>query len=294
MILRLIILLLLCSPILGETIVRASRIVPSATVELRDPRSLSVGADGMLFIADTGHHRILALDSTGQLVMETGGFGSEHGQFQWPRKIIADRGAAVWVLDYGNRRIEKFSRAMEYQGTLLIPSEDESPPRQIEELALSPQGDLYVFDLDGGRVLLYDPLFRVQAELGQSRGGEFISALTRMTFVSGIGLVWWERGAETVRIADPLLTEIRTLNLKASSPSSMVLTSADSCLVFGTRDFLNSWCDPAVSPDTFAMLSAHPDLSLKRLDDIAFANRSTMYALDGVAGAIYLVSLSER
>jgi len=238
---------------------------------------------------------VVAMDSTGKLVVESGGFGTEHGQFQWPRKVIADRGTAVWVLDYGNRRIEKFSRALEYQGTFFIPGDDASRPRQIEEMAVSLQGDLYVFDRDGGRLLRYDPLFRVQAELGQDRGQEFISALSRMTFVPKLGLVWWERGRPAVRLADPLLTQIRTLSLSDEGfAASIVLAASDSCLIFGTAQALRSWCDPALPADSLFSLTAYSGLNLKRLDDIAFANRQTMYVLDGLAGAVYRVSFSER
>jgi hypothetical protein len=293
--LQFILVFVFCTGALAQAILGVTPVLPSATIELRDPRSLSVAADGTLFIADTGHHRVLAMDATGKLVVESGGFGTEHGQFQWPRKVIADRGTSVWVLDYGNRRIEKFSRTLEYQGTFFIPSDDDSRPRQIEEMAVSPQGDLYVFDRDGGRLLRYDPLFRVQAELGQDRGQEFISALSRMTFVPKLGLVWWERGRPEVRVADPLLTQIRTLRLNYDgSAASMILAASDSCLVFGTSKALRSWCDPALPPDSLFSLTADPGMNLKRLDDIAFANRHAMYVLDGLAGAVYRVSLSER
>src|SRR5512133_1973685 len=59
-----------------------TQIVPSPTVTLRDASDLSISAEGLLYIADTGHHRVLAVDSTGKLVMETGGFGDTPGQFQ--------------------------------------------------------------------------------------------------------------------------------------------------------------------------------------------------------------------
>jgi streptogramin lyase len=277
---------------MAVSIARA-QIVPSVTVQLRDARSLSVSADGRIYVADTGHHRVIVMDSTGQLLVETGGFGTEHGQFQWPRKVIANRGAAVWVLDYGNRRIEKFSRTLEYQGTLLIPGDENSRPRQIEEFALSPQGDVFVYDRDDGRLVRYDPLFRIEAELGQSRGSEYISALTRMVFVRDIGLIWWERGAENLRIADPLLTQVGTLTLGTHFDRSLVLSVADSCLLFGTTLRLEEWCDAGIPPDTLDILAAIQS-ELKRLDDIAVSSNRRAYVLDGLAGAVYLVSLPER
>ncbi len=292
---RVLLVLILCTGATAQMITGVVPVVPSATVELRDPRSLSIASDGTLFIADTGHHRVLAVDSTGRVKVECGGFGTEHGQFEWPRKIIADQGTAVWVLDYGNRRIEKFSRSLEYQGTFVIPDDNSSVPLQIEEMAVSAQGDLYVYDRDNGRLLRYDPLFRLQAALGQDRGQEFISSLSRMTFVPKLGLVWWARGQAELRVADPLLTQVHTLALRLEAPvASLTLTTLDSCLVFSSASALWSWCDPALPADSLMSLAGNAELNLKRLDDIAFANRHTMYVLDGVAGAVYRMSLSER
>ncbi len=262
-------------------------------IELRDAQSISLAADGTLYIADTGHHRIVAVNDSGRVLYETGGFGNGHGQFQWPRKVIADRGAAVWVLDHGNRRIEKFSRTLEYQGTFTITSLDSDTPSQIEAFAVSPQGDLYVFDRDGGRLVRYDPLFRAQAELGPSSGTEFVSSVSQMTYATRLGVVWWERGSTRLRVSDQLFTQVRALDLRADY-QTVTLASSDTCAIVVLNDVLRLWCDLQAQPDSLFDLRVVPDLDLKRLDDIAVAADHSLYLLDGLAGVIYRLYLPKR
>ncbi len=282
-----------CQAAFAQSAEAWTQVLPTAAVELRDPHSISLAPDDLLYIADTGHHRVIAIDAAGNVRYETGGFGMAHGQFQWPRKVIANRGAAVWVLDYGNRRIEKFSRALEYQGTFVIPSQDGGATHQIEEFAVSPQGDLYVFDRDGGRLVRYDPLFRAQGEIGRQSGADFVSAISRMTYTQRIGLVWWERGGEQVRATDPLFTSVRSLHLDKPE-SHLVLAASDSCVLLATSENIRTWCDATSPPALLFDLKEFGNLNVKRLDDLALADDGSVYLLDGLSGALYRLSPATR
>ncbi len=259
--------------------------LPSTTVQLRDAADISVSAEGTLYIADTGHHRVIAVDSTGRLIAETGGFGGAHGQFQWPRAVIANCGNAVWVLDYGNRRIEKFSRSLEYQGTLPVDSAAGEDRSQPEAMALSPQGDLYVFDRDGGRLLRYDPLFTLQAELGRGGGSQFITNISAMAFVPGRGLYWWSRGSGTIDRADALLNPLTPLRLWGKV-DDMHLAAADTCLLYGTLRAVLMQCAASTPPDTLIFAEAFNAQGVKRLAGIAVA-ADLYYVLDGGANTVY-------
>jgi len=283
---------LLAASLSAAAEIRWTRIVPSPTVELRDPRSLSVAADGVIYVADTGHQRVVAFDSGGTLIVETGGFGDAHGQFQWPRAVVADRGNAVWVLDYGNRRIEKFTRLLVYQGTLEIRTSGEDHSSQPEALALSPQGDLFVYDRDRGKLLRYDPLFTLQAESGSGSGLQFISNVASMALVPGRGLFWWERGGGAVRRADALLNAAPPLPLRMGE-DDVHLSSADTCLIVAATRMVLRVCDQDLPPDT---LLASGDLN--GLGEIRIAAACVageiLYLLDKSAGAVYRVDYTSK
>jgi DNA-binding beta-propeller fold protein YncE len=272
--------------------IRWTRIVPSPTVELRDPRSMSVAADGLIYVADTGHQRVVAFDSSGTLVVETGGFGDAHGQFRWPRAVVADRGNAVWVLDYGNRRIEKFTRLLVYQGTLEIRIAGSDRANQPEALALSPQGDLFVYDRDRGKLLRYDPLFTLQAESGSGSGLQFISNVAGMAFVPRRGLFWWERGDGAVRHADPLLNAAAPLPLRISE-GDVNLSSADTCLIIASMQTVLRVCAQDSPPDTLLTSGDLSGLGEFRTTAACLAGE-VLYLLDKSAGAVYRVDYTSK
>ncbi|HEY3296033.1 MAG TPA: NHL repeat-containing protein [bacterium] len=289
---RLLVALLLWVPcaLFAQTAARWTKILPSATVQLRDPRCVSVSPEGLIYIADTGHHRVVAVDTTGRLVAETGGLGNAHGQFRWARAIIADRGNAVWVLDYGNRRIERFTRSLEYQGTFTITLPNDDTPHQPEAMAMSPQSDLYIYDRDAGRLVRYDPLFSAQAEIGSGGGSQFVTNVASIACVSAHGLFWWERGSNEIRHADGLLNPAAPLRLGAA-PEDLRLAPADSCLLYATPAGIFRQCLQAAPSDTLFSLAELSAAGVTHIAGLAMVPDHVLYVLDGGTAAVYRVNL---
>jgi sugar lactone lactonase YvrE len=268
------------------------KIVPSDTVQLRDPRAISLSREGLLYIADTGHHRVIAVDSTGKLVAETGGFGNAHGQFQWPQDIRADFGNMVWVVDYGNRRIETFSRSLVYQGTLEIKVTGDETRHQPEVIALSPQGDLYAFDRDGGRLLCYDPLYNLRAEFGGRSGGSFLTDVARMAFIPSRGLVWWVRGESVLHRSDLLLNPVDSYSLPVAD-ANLALAVADTGIIVGSMSGVWRVHLNRTSPDSLLSAAQLDDIGLRQLDAMAWV-KGVLFLLDGKAGTLFRITLQQN
>jgi len=89
---------------------------PATSAQLAWPQDVAVGADGCLYIADVGNHRIrkVALDGTIRTVAGTGvwGYGGDGGpatraQLARPRGVFVDADGSVFVGDTENHRIRK-------------------------------------------------------------------------------------------------------------------------------------------------------------------------------------------
>jgi sugar lactone lactonase YvrE len=89
----------------------------ATSAELDSPQGVAVGADGTLYIADTGNERIRAV-SAGQISTFAGngsvGFAGDGGaavgaSFRRPNALAIDASGALLVCDAGNERVRRIS-----------------------------------------------------------------------------------------------------------------------------------------------------------------------------------------
>jgi DNA-binding beta-propeller fold protein YncE len=161
---------------------KAFTLQPEAVIgqgELSKPRNAAVGADGRLYVADAGNHRI-AIFEDGQLVQSFGTNGDQTGQFNEPWGIAVDD-QAIYVADTWNHRVQIFSLTGEFitafgqSGTI---GADQATggggvffgPRAI---VLLPNNQLAVTDTGNHRIQIFD------------RAGNFVQAVGGLGALSG-------------------------------------------------------------------------------------------------------------
>jgi len=139
---------------------------------LTSPRNMEPGPDGLIYVADSGNHRIQVFDRDGQFVRGWGSFGSEPGQFNEPWGLAIDD-QYLYVADTWNHRIQKFT----LDGTLVgVFGQSGSPAAE------DPSGGLGLFFGPRDIVLLGDDRLLV-TDTGNhrlqelTRDGEFISVI---------------------------------------------------------------------------------------------------------------------
>jgi len=76
-----------------------------------EPEAVAVDSSGNIWVADSGHDRVLAFNSAHQFVRQFGSEGTGEGQFEGIRGIATNKEGDVYVSDYGNDRIQEFSPA---------------------------------------------------------------------------------------------------------------------------------------------------------------------------------------
>jgi DNA-binding beta-propeller fold protein YncE len=124
------------------------------------PRDITVSADGIVYVSDTGNKRIVLFDSDGNPISEFGEAGLAPGQFDEPVGIaIDDQGQLLFVADTWNQRIQSFMASTDYEYQPLNSwdivgwygqSLDNKP-----YLAVDSQGYIYATDPEGYRVLQF-------------------------------------------------------------------------------------------------------------------------------------------
>ncbi len=86
--------------------------------DLREPHAVTVAPNGILYITDTGNHRVRAFSPQGVEWRQWGSWGQEPGEFCFPAGIAADAGGRIYVADSGNHRIQVFRSTGEFERTL--------------------------------------------------------------------------------------------------------------------------------------------------------------------------------
>jgi phage tail-like protein len=136
---------------------------------LNQPRGLLILDDPhRLVVVDSGNHRILFFDLVDFRLRDVWGPsdatanptpGTQPGQFNTPWTVSADGDGNLYVLDYGNRRVQKFRRTGEpdlqfanrLQLSKLIPH-----PGALAVAGTGSSVNVFVFDIDAGALFVFD------------------------------------------------------------------------------------------------------------------------------------------
>jgi DNA-binding beta-propeller fold protein YncE len=120
--------------------------------EFNLPRDAVVGADGLLYVVDSGNFRIQVFDGDGKFVKTFGAIGRQSGQFSRPKEIAADSAGNIYVVDSAFGNFQIFSP----EGVILLDvggrSNNDAPAK-----FMLPSG--IAVDVDG-RIYMVDQFFR--------------------------------------------------------------------------------------------------------------------------------------
>lgn len=276
-----LLLVLYCTAAIAQTTVRVDTIVSAASTFLRKPAALAVGVDGILYIADTGNHRLLALDSIGTILFESSSGGSG-GDLRWPGDVTVGAAGKVLVSDAGNRRIVEYSRLLEWRGELTLTSAegDALEPRAI---AATPSGGLYAFESDEGELRRYDSFNTLIAKIG-GRSGRSLAGILDLSASDAGGVFWIDARDHAIYTTDALLSAPHRLT-STQFPLVHRVVAVDSSWIAVTDSGLARGDLRDAAPAWLSGL----DLGTSALADCDIAARSAqqLFLLDSRRGALF-------
>lgn len=165
---------------------------------LSDPTELAIDADGFIYVADTGGHKIVKFDSTGQMVDEMVGVNEPNNFYFRPVGIAVDSEQDI-VYSADGKNIQTFNT----DGEQL--DESWGQPEggdfgNITGIAIDKEGNLFVADWENDRIQKFNPAGELVASWGSqgSGAGEFdgVSAIA----VDALGNVYVTDGGNNHRV----------------------------------------------------------------------------------------------
>jgi tripartite motif-containing protein 2/3/tripartite motif-containing protein 71 len=83
--------------------------IGSGRGQFKDPRDVACDSTGMVYVADTGNHRIQVFTVEGVFLREFGWHGQGRGELDWPNGIAIDASDMVYISEHGNGRVSVFT-----------------------------------------------------------------------------------------------------------------------------------------------------------------------------------------
>jgi DNA-binding beta-propeller fold protein YncE len=150
--------------------------------QLMRPAGLAVEKNGNIIVVDSGNNRLQVFSPDGKFLAKCGSAGSGQGEFNEPWGITIDKDDNIYVADWKNHRVQKLTHdgkflmqigkygtvphapnafAVTYLGPYVSSQQaDEYPEAGVlnhpTDVAVDPDGDIYVSDWANHRVCIFD------------------------------------------------------------------------------------------------------------------------------------------
>ena len=148
----------------------------SAAGEMARPAGIAVDAEGQrIVVCDVTRHRLVIVDTAGQVIGEIGERGAEEGQFNFPTDVAIGPWGRLYVVDAMNFRIQILDPEGRAVLTFGVAGDGPGTFHRPRGVSVDRQGRIYVSDALFDVVQIFDGQGRLLMALGQrGRGpGEF-------------------------------------------------------------------------------------------------------------------------
>jgi RHS repeat-associated protein len=124
----------------------------SGETQMTEPQGIAIGAEGNLYISDTGNDRIDEYSSAGKHIRNFGKEGTANGQLKEPHQISTDSAGHVWIADSGNNRIEEFGSTGTFLSVFGKEGSTEGKLKAPKGVAIDSEGNEWVADTANSNV----------------------------------------------------------------------------------------------------------------------------------------------
>jgi hypothetical protein len=130
-----------------------------------------LGTQGTIYILDADENKVLLFSNLQDAPKTIGGFGWSSSSFDKPTGVATD-GVNVYVSDFGNHRIQRFDRDLNYISSLSTRDTSDANSRfgYPLDIALSELGDLFILDGENIRVLKFNSQVSFERTFGDNAG----------------------------------------------------------------------------------------------------------------------------
>lgn len=137
--------------------------------------TLSINPAGFIFVLDTNNNEVIKLDTLGNEIKRTGGYGWDTYSFDSPVDIYTNT-LNVYIADKNNDRIQIYDKDLNFLSSFSTSDNDNEKIRfrYPTGIAVYSQGDLFIVDSDNSRILKFDLRGEFVTTIGGIESGNYI------------------------------------------------------------------------------------------------------------------------
>jgi len=201
------------------------------------PKGIAVAPSGLVYVVDTGDNKVKVYSPSGDSLRELGGSGWGDLEFDQPYDIGVGSGLNFYVADYGNHRIQRFDKDLNYISTLYTRDSDDPSQRfgYPTSVAVSRLGDLFLLDNENIRVVKVNTFSTIERTFGGIEAGKGQLRNPRKVRVTSQDLVCVLDGQRIV-IFDNFGNYVRTIAEGALTDPRGMTIERDTVYVVDGRD----------------------------------------------------------
>lgn len=124
---------------------------------LKNPRCVTVSADGSWYLVDNGNHRLIRFNAAHEPLDQTGGYGFSAGLLNNPAWVALDNILNLIVADESNHRLVRFDTHLNFVDEIEL--RDENDPFKYGRpagLGVTAYGEVWMADADLDRIAVFD------------------------------------------------------------------------------------------------------------------------------------------
>lgn len=134
--------------------------------------SFSFSNAGAVYVTDQQANTISKFDTSGNLILSIGGYGSAEESFDEPVHVFANT-LNIYICDKNNSRLVFLDKDLNYLSELRGDNLSDAEFGYPIASGVSNQGDLFILDSDNARVLKFDLNGNYIMQIGNYDAGEF-------------------------------------------------------------------------------------------------------------------------
>jgi DNA-binding beta-propeller fold protein YncE len=221
----------------------SSNVQGEAYGSFNSANSLAVDPLGNIYVLDVGVNKIIKLSPTGKQLAELGGYGWADQTFDHPYDVCAQNGLDIYVADYGNHRIQRFDRNLNFVSSFgaTTPASEERIFGYPKSVAFSNSGSLFFVDGENKAVIKLTTANEIERSFGDFGSGKGkledptrirIDALDHVYVLDGKRIVVFDVYGNYIRtIGEGMFQNPSGMNVDQS-----MLYVLDSCTLFAINE----------------------------------------------------------